>query len=161
MPIAARLVSLLRWIKRNPAYSLLGVIASVAGAIAGLPAAWHAATLILGIPECGKYSDIYYYYNGHFKNNHDEKNQGEKWTEYQKTTTFSFKELDRTRDYIVLLNLTPRQDPRWQSMLVRLPACGGTAQWTYENPEQWIDLFQVSTKVAPSEALEQAKLEKR
>jgi hypothetical protein len=44
-------------------------------------------------------------------------------------------------------------------MLVRLPACGGTAQWTYENPENWTNLYQVERKIAHEVVLEQAKFE--
>jgi hypothetical protein len=141
------------WVKRNPIYSLIGAAGTVAGFVAGVPPAWQALSQLLGIPECITYSNVYYYYNGHFKNN------GQKWIEYQPDVQLTFQEMYRNRDYITLINQTPRADPRWQSMLVRLPVCGGNAQWTYENPQQWVDLYDVTRKVSPVEAENQARLE--
>jgi hypothetical protein len=100
-----------------------------------------------------KSAQTYYYYNGHFKY------VGGKWLEYQPNTKIEFNEVGRTRDYITLLNKTPRSNPRWESMLVRLPVCGGTAQWTYENPEQWTDLYQVYTHPSSEIVARQAKFE--
>jgi hypothetical protein len=103
---------------------------------------------------CGTYADIYYDSNGHFKN------ENKKWTEYQPTVKLLFDELNRERDYITLINRSPREDPRWASMLVRLPVCEGTAQWTYQNPQVWVDLFPVFRKISPEVAQEQASWER-
>ena len=100
-----------------------------------------------------KPSDVYYYYNGHFKR------FGQKWTEFQPSIKYDFEEIFRDRNYIVILNKTPRDNPRWGSMLVRLPVCGGTAQWTYENPEQWTNLFQVERDISPERISEQTRFE--
>jgi hypothetical protein len=145
--------ALIDWVKRNPIYSLIGTAGTVAGFVAGVPPAWQATSQMLHIPECATYSNIYYYYDGHFRNN------GRNWIEYQPTERLIFKEMYRNRDYITLINQTPREDPRWQSILVRLPVCGGSAQWTYQNPQHWVNLYNVTRKVTPEEAGEQARFE--
>jgi hypothetical protein len=137
MDLLVRFRAVVLWIKKNPIYGFIGVLGSFLGVVAGIPAAWNAVTTLTDLPACGSYSKIYSYYDGDFRN------EGQNWIERNPTETINFKELHRDRNYIVLLNQTPRTDPRWRSMLVRLPTCGGAAQWTYENPEYWIDLFQV------------------
>lgn len=148
MDLGNQVRDLTQWIKNNPLYSLIGALGTILGFIAGVPPAWHAISETFGIPECFRYSDVYYYYDGHFRHlkqaEHD-------WTEYQQTMKLDFEELHRDRSYILLHNLTPRTDPRWQSMLVRLPVCDGAAQWTYENPEQWTDMYQVIRTVSSAE----------
>jgi hypothetical protein len=145
--------ALIEWVKRNPISSLIGSAGTIVGFVAGVPPAWQAASQMLRIPECATYSNVYYYYDGHFRND------GREWIEYQPKEQHTFKEMYRNRNYITLINQTPRKDPRWQSMLVRLPVCGGSAQWTYQNPEHWNDLYNVTRKVAPEEAEKQARLE--
>ena len=154
MSIAIELRSVVRWVKKNPIYGLVAILAPVLGVVAAVPSAWSAIAEVAGLPKCVFYSDVYYYYGGHFRNN------GELWVEYQPKARLTFQETYRTRDHIVLLNKTPRADPRWESMLVRLPACGGTAQWTYENPQQWIDLFEVTPTVSAALAKQQAAFER-
>jgi hypothetical protein len=44
---------------------------------------------------------------------------------------------------------------------VRLPVCGGTSQWTYENPQAWVDLYEVTRTVSPAQQAEQARFEKQ
>jgi hypothetical protein len=154
MAIVKDLRSAVRWIKNNPVYGLGGIAASTLGLIAGIPPAWLAISQTFNIPVCGSYGRIYYDSNGHFKN------ENNKWTEYQPTVKLLFDELNRERDYITLINRSPREDPRWASMLVRLPVCEGTAQWTYQNPEMWVDLFPVFRTVSPAVAEEQARWER-
>jgi hypothetical protein len=154
MPFLASLRTALWWIKNNPIWSLMGGAASILGLVAGVPPAWLAVSQALNIPSCVTYSNIYYDSNGHFKK------EGNNWTEYQVDTKYLFRELSRLRDYITLLNLTPREDPRWKTMLVRLPVCGGTVQWTYQDPENWVDLTTVFRNISPAEAAEQANWEK-
>lgn len=138
------------WVQKNPLIGLVGVVGPVLGLIVAVPNAWNAATNIAGLPACVFYPKVYYYNNGHFKDI-----GGGNWVEYQIQARFKFVEIARNRDYINLKNLTRRTDPRWESMLVRLPSCGGTAQWTYENPEAWTDLFQVFATVSPALKAEQ------
>jgi len=154
MAIVTDLRTAVHWIKNNPIYSLVGIAASILGLIAGIPPAWLAISQAFNIPVCGSYAKIYYDSNGHFKN------ENEKWTEYQPTVKLLFDELNREREYITLINRSPREDPRWASMLVRLPVCEGTAQWTYQNPEIWVDLFPVFRRVSPAVAEEQAGWER-
>jgi hypothetical protein len=150
MLMPAKLRMAIRWIRRNPLYGIIAVAAPVLGAVTAIPQAWPALASIAGVPNCLSYSDIYYFHNGHFLN------ASVRWVEYQKNVQITFQEMYRNRDYIVLINKTPRNDPRWESMLVRLPVCGGTAQWTYENPQQWIDLYTISRSVSDALAREHA-----
>ncbi len=125
------------WLKDNPILSIAGALATIFGLVTAMPATWKASTQILGIPSCVTYAKVYSYSSGRFSD------AGEKWVENIKgTDTFYFKLAHREPDYIFLLNLTPRVGYD-SDMLVRLPVCGGTAQWTLENPEHWIDLYQV------------------
>ena len=148
-----RLGVIVRWIKSNPIYAFIGVIGTVTGAVAAVPPAWDAVSAAAGVPKCVTYSNIYYYFAGHFKNT------GQQWQEFGQTGHFTFNEMDRNRDYITLINITPRTDPRWASMLVRLPVCGGASQWTYENPQAWVDLYEVTRTISPEQAPAQARFE--
>jgi hypothetical protein len=57
---------------------------------------------------------------------------------------FEFKEVRRTPDIIDLLNLTPRPTERdWQTMIVRLPVCGGSAKIILGIPERESKLAEV------------------
>ena len=57
---------------------------------------------------------------------------------------YEFRETHRTRDYIELLNLTPRPEERdWATLIVRLPVCEGTAKLTLGITQHWMDLYQV------------------
>lgn len=152
MMVAARRA--IDWVRRNPAYGLIAVMAPVVAVIAGVPKAWDAVAQIFDIPKCFTYSDTYYYYNGHFK----QIDTG--WIEYQPSAKINFVEFQRDKEYIILVNRTPRVDPRSDSMLVRLPVCGGTAQWTYENPERWVDLYQITRNVSSNQRLAQASFER-
>ena len=144
----------LLWVKDNPLIGVAGVVGPILALIVAVPNAWDAATNIAGLPTCVFYANVYYYNDGHFKDV-----GGGNWVEYQPHAQLKFEEIVRNRDYINLKNLTPREDPRWASMLVRLPSCGGTAQWTYENPEAWTNLFQVFATVSPALKAEQDRYE--
>ena len=94
---------------------------------------------MLDLPGCLSYATVYRLPWSSIKNE-----GGGSWREYPWDGTvvaFEFREFQRTRDSIDLLNLTPRAEvPGWQTMLVRLPVCGGTAEWTTSNPEHWVPL---------------------
>jgi hypothetical protein len=147
---------IVEWLKKNPIYTAIGVLGTVFGFIKGIPPAWTAISETFGIPECVTVSDRYYYYSGHFTNT-----RPDTWVEFQPAAKLNFLEINRNRNYVILLNKTPRADPRWESMLVRLPICGGTAQWTYENPQQWVDLFDVARSASATARDGQAKLEQQ
>ena len=105
---------------------------------------------VTGRPTCLLYGDRYSHASGYFER------VGSTWVEYPPyggTNHFEFEEVRRDREYIYLRNLTPRRtDDRStpdgvlaaeRTMLLRLPACGGVAQWSYQNPLHWTDLAQV------------------
>jgi hypothetical protein len=123
------------WIKSNPIYSLIGVVVTVMGFISGVPRTWQATSEVLGIPECGHYSEVYYFSAGQFRHN------DQKWIDLQSDGKKIFAEISRDPKYITLKNQTPRIGHTQDNMLVRLPVCGGTVQWTTENPLHWTDLY--------------------
>jgi hypothetical protein len=126
-----------RWLKANPIVTLLGILATIFGVLKGAPPAWSAVTEILGVPRCLTYSSIYYYSSGRF-----EKSSGDTWIEHG-DAVFTFKETHRDRNYIILLNTTPRAGPKAR-MILRIPVCGGRLQWTYENYSgYWTNLYEV------------------
>lgn len=129
-----RLKVFTRWLKANPIIGLLGVAGTIFGVVKGAPPAWDATTQILGIPRCLTYASVYYYPSGRFEKD------GLNWVEHG-DTTFTFREIHRDRNNIVLLNTTPRAG-RQSAMILRIPVCSGTAQWSYQNPQQWIDLYE-------------------
>jgi hypothetical protein len=155
MPNFVGLRTTVRWIKNNPVYSLVCIAASIFGFVAGVPRAWVAVSEALNIPLCVTYSDVYYGSDSHFK-----KEKNGRWTEYQSTAKLQFDEIARARDYITLVNRTPRADPRANLMLLRLPTCGGTVQWTYQNPMHWNDHMQVFRNASPAVVAEHATWEK-
>jgi len=114
------------------------MIGTVFSLLSHAPAVTDVVTGVLGVPRCLKHADIYKTNAGSFERD------GLYWNEYGDLSknVYRFKETARDRDYIYLLNLTPRmgrQDP----MVLRIPACGGDVDWTYENPENWTKLFVV------------------
>lgn len=154
---------LAKWIKHSPIKFIgaLGALTAVSGFIAGVPPAWRVASQWLGIPECVSYSNVYYYWNGHFRHQQAE----HKWIEYQEANWLDFEEVQRDRAHIVLHNLTPRPDSKWQLLLVRLPVCDGMAQWTHSNPdpikssEPWHDLIEVKRTASSAEMDKQREYE--
>jgi hypothetical protein len=135
-----RFAAVVRWAKNNPIMTAISILASIFAFIKGIPPTWEAAMELSGRPSCFSYGDTYYHSAGYFRLASDGI-----WSEYPPYDgdhSFEFKEVRRDREYIYLRNITPREG-RASTMLVRLPACGGAAQWTYQNPQAWIDLYQV------------------
>jgi hypothetical protein len=69
--------------------------------------------------------------------------EGRVWNEYHRSKpepVFTFTELRRDADYIYLFDASRSQDPG-RPMYLRIPLCGGVAQWTYPNPMQWEDVL--------------------
>ena len=123
-----------RWLKSHPIFVFLGIGATVFGFVNGGYTITETMTKIVGVPECLTYAKVYRHATGLFDDN------GTLWIEHPQQ--IQFRESHRDRTYIYLVNLTPREG-RQSTMLVRLPACGGTAQWSYQNPQQWVDLYDV------------------
>lgn len=142
MPVSfSKLSAVARWLKDHPVITLITILGSILGYIKGVPPAWNAATQIAGIPECLTYGNVYHHSQGRFENN------GMKWTEYgdwKDIDIIKFEEIHRDRNYIILRNLTARAGPKTNSnLIVRIPVCGGTVQWSIPNPQQWTDLYTV------------------
>lgn len=124
-----------RWLRSHPLIVLFGVFSTVVGILKGLMPALEAFTAVLGVPACFSYADKYTYSTGHFQRD------GKHWTEVNEAE-YRFVETHRDRNYIILLNITPRVGNP-PTMILRIPVCGGTLQWTYQNPQRWIDLYEV------------------
>jgi hypothetical protein len=123
------------WIKDHPVVVVIGVIGTIAAIFKAAPDVWEYVTRILDIPTCIAYADVYYITTGSFS-----KKDGNHWIETNNSGKFAdFKETHRTREYIHLLNVTPREG-NTHPMIIRIPACGGIISWTYENPIRWQDL---------------------
>jgi hypothetical protein len=77
----------------------------------------------------------------------DFKKEGAVWREYAPdavASNYEFEEVRRTRDEILLRDLTPREGVADSaSLVVHLPVCGGTAKLTEALPERWTDLEEV------------------
>lgn len=126
----------------------LAVVAGVATTTGAAIGAVNAAlplrnTLIsmLNLPVCLSYADSYGGTQSGFRM------EGAVWREYRNDTgalTFEFKEIRRTREVIMLRNLTPRPDnPNAASLVVHLPVCGGMAFVTEGLPERPTNLEEV------------------
>jgi hypothetical protein len=129
------------WINSNRWVALAGALTTVFGLIIGANNVIPLVMEGLNLPACITYATQYCTPNGCFKH------EGNVWREYQPIggpQVFEFREFQRTREVIDLINLTPRPtEPHWATLLVRLPVCGGTARLTAGIPEHWIDLAEV------------------
>jgi hypothetical protein len=128
------------WVKANSLIVMLaGGLTTGFALIVGASNVMPLLLKAFNLPDCFTYASVYRDPYTYFKL------EGPLWREYANDGAhiFDFKEVHRTRDNIDLLNLTERPGVTdWQSMIVRLPVCGGTARIT-GNPEHWIDLYQV------------------
>jgi len=138
MPVRGRnrLLSLFALVRRHPLVVMLGALASVLAFVKTAYDAWDPLTRTLGIPYCLTYADRYDHSDGSFRK------EGKFWHELSNGIHFEFTEMHRNREYLILRNATVREGPS-NTMLLRLPTCGGTAQWTFQNPESWTDLYQI------------------
>lgn len=140
-----KLAAISNWIKSNPLIVLVGVLAGVLSTVFGLVITLSNVVPItlkaLNRPNCFTYADVYHDSWSDFKR------EGAFWREYPReggTYRYQFREVHRTRDNIDLLNLTRRPEhPGWETMIVRLPVCGGTAKVTMGITENWEDLYEV------------------
>jgi hypothetical protein len=127
------------WIGSNRLIVIAGVLTTLFGLIISANNVLPVMFKMFDLPDCLSYATVYRLPWSSIKN----EGNGT-WREYPWDGTevaFEFKEFQRTRQDIDLLNLTPRDEiPGWKTMLVRLPVCGGTAQWTVSNPERWVPL---------------------
>jgi hypothetical protein len=131
------------WIKSNPLIVLAGALTTVFGFVISASNVIPVILKALNRPDCFTYADVYRNAWTDFKR------EGEFWREYPRGEggkyRYEFREVLRTRDHIDLLNLTPRPDTKgWETLIVRLPVCGGTAKLTIGITEHWINLYEVS-----------------
>lgn len=86
-------------------------------------------------------SDRYDYATGYFKR------YGDRWIEQlnsENSPSASFTELRRDNEYIYLADSSRTKSGEPNNVLhLRIPIEGGTAQWSWTNPIQWIDLHVV------------------
>lgn len=129
------------WIKSNPLVVTAGALTTVFAFIISTSNVIPVILKALNLPDCLTYADVYHDSWSDFRH------EGDKWREYPReggTYRYEFRETHRTRDYIELLNLTPRPEERdWATLIVRLPVCGGTAKLTLGITQHWIDLYEV------------------
>jgi hypothetical protein len=131
----------LRWVKPGLWALLVGIVTTISTVIG---AASNAVPLILktlNVPDCFTYADVYPGTQSDFKK------EGAVWREYAPdavASNYEFEEVRRTRDEILLRDLTPREGVADSaSLVVHLPVCGGTAKLTEALPERWTDLKEV------------------
>jgi hypothetical protein len=138
---ATFLATYLSWIKPSLLALLVGVMTTISSVIAATSSAVPVILKTLNLPACLTTSNVYRGTQSDFKK------QGAVWREYPAgaaDSSYEFSELRRTRDEILLRNLTPREgstDPA--SLVVHLPVCGGTAKLAEGLPEHWTDLEEV------------------
>jgi hypothetical protein len=89
-------------------------------------------------------SSVYRYPAGYYRR------EAGKWIEYHNDRLYaSFEQFDMDSDYIYLVDKsrnrmdTSRSPPEVHEFYVRLPVCGGDAQWSYSNPLSWTSMYRV------------------
>jgi len=138
---ATFLTTYLSWLKPSLLAVLLGGLTATGALVVQASNAVPVILKTLNIPACLTYSDVYRGTQSDFR-----KECGV-WREYAPeaaTFTYEFKEFLRTRDEILIRNLTPREQPAdWATLVVHLPVCGGIVRMTEGMPEKSTDLEQV------------------
>ena len=133
--------AVLAWIKGKPFVVLAGALTTLFGLIISTSNVIPVVLKTLNRPDCFTYASVYRDPFSEFRQ------EGAFWREYQPAdgpAKYEFKETHRTREFIDLLNLTPRpEEPNWQTLLVRLPVCGGTARAAVGIAEHWFDLYPI------------------
>jgi hypothetical protein len=130
------------WLGANRWAVMAGALTAVTTTFGLIASAGTVVPLVLGavgLPRCLTYADVYNKPGSYFKK------EGDVWREhFPDGTQYVFKEVRRTPDIIDLLNLTPRPSERdWQTLIVRLPVCGGSAKIILGVPERQLDLAEV------------------
>jgi hypothetical protein len=138
---ATYLKAVLDWVKSNRILVIAGTLAPILGLIGSANSAVPVVLKAFNVPDCLTYADLYRGAGSYFKR------EGAVWREYPPeggAYRFEFKEVQRTRDDISLVNQTPRPGmPDWQTLMVRLPVCGGTAKLLIGMPERSFNLEEV------------------
>ena len=131
----------LSWIKPSLLVLLVGAVTTIFSMIGAASNAVPVILKTLNLPACLTYADVYRGTQSDFKK------EGDLWREYPPDAVayrYEFKEFLRTRDEIVMRNLTPRDQPAdWATLVVHLPVCGGIVKLTEGMPEHSTDLEEV------------------
>ncbi|MGJ5178996.1 hypothetical protein ACQR16_13100 [Bradyrhizobium oligotrophicum] len=124
--------------------ALTTVFAAIGAVNSVIPAASNIGALVLdtlNLPACLTYADNFGGTQSSFRK------EGNLWREYPRgseTFSYEFKEIRRTREEIMLWNVTPRTNvPDAASLVVHLPVCGGTAMLTEGLPERSTKLEEI------------------
>ena len=138
---ATFLTTYLSWVKPSLLAVLLGGLTATFALVVQANNAVPVILKTLNIPACLTYADVYRGTQSDFRK------EGVLWREYAPeaaTFTYEFKEFLRTRDEILIRNLTPREQPAdWATLVIHLPVCGGIVKMTEGMPEKSTDLEQV------------------
>jgi hypothetical protein len=131
------LTTYLSWAKPSLLVLLVGVLTPILTLIVTAGNAFPLILKALNLPACVA-SDVYGGTQTDFRK------EGEVWREYAPETVaylYEFKEIRRTRDEIILRNLTRREPPADSATLVvHLPVCDGIARVAEGLPEHATDL---------------------
>ncbi len=131
----------LSWVKPSLLALLVGGLTTIFTLIGAASNAVPVVLKTLNLPDCFTYANVYRGTQSDFKK------EGAVWREYAPDALayhYEFTEVGRTRDEILLRNLTPRDGlADTASLVVHLPVCGGTAKLTEGLPERWTDLEEV------------------
>ena len=139
---ATFLTKYLRWVKPSLVAVLLGGLTATFALVVQASNAVPVILKTLNIPACLTYADVYRGTQSDFR-----KEGAAVWREYPPEAasfTYEFKEFLRTRDEILIRNVTPRDETAdWATLVVHLPVCGGMARTSEGRPEKTTDLEQV------------------
>jgi hypothetical protein len=135
------LTTYLSWVKPSTFALLVGVVTTISTVIGATSSAYPVVLKTLNVPDCFTYANVYRGTQSDFRR------EGAVWREYAPDATtydYEFKEVRRTRDEILLRNLTHREGVTdGATLVVHLPVCGGTARMSEGFPEHWTDLEEV------------------
>jgi len=131
----------LSWVRPSIFALMVGVVTTISTVIGATSNAVPVILKTFNLPDCLTYTDVYRGTQSDFKK------EGTVWREYAPdavASNYEFREVRRTRDEILLRNLTPRDGlADWATLVVHLPVCGGTAKLSEGMPEHWTDLEEI------------------
>ncbi|MFE1603103.1 hypothetical protein [Methylobacterium sp. ID0610] len=124
------------WLRLRQVWMAAGILAVAMLAAQLGPPAWVVVTRAFGVPYCLKYSDVYLYTGGAYQR------RGADWVEmpiYRNVDVSHFAEIKRNADFIYLVNAASRTNAQVNTIVIRLPVCGGVSQVTVSSAPNWID----------------------
>ena len=129
----------LRLIQEHPVFVSLVLVVTL---VTGIQMIWTLSTRTVDLfgyelSLCLFSADRYEHSSGYFEKTKDQ------WIEFDGINIYTFMELERDFSHVYLADPERGRDPS-RPFLVRLPKCGGAAEWTYPNPEQWTPFREVA-----------------